>query len=185
MSMIDFSRKENAMKLKCEYYFAVLFASIFASPLNAFSGSAYEPAPSREWVRQYVSNALSNSVSEVANNAQSFTSNGVTSITAGIGEYTISATYEFPNVQCVTASNCTERSEAFGITNGVKWVRNGLSRYSGKSVQDIIVERERFMCGVFATVMKSLDSFYEGSNKVFDVVLSYVTESESKKIKGE
>lgn len=138
-----------------------------------------------KYVAAYVANAFSNSSAQVAMDARTETTEGgTTRITAGSGEYQLTATYELAVNQCVTASDCTELATGRGITNGAQWVKSG-NQFVGAGLPPFTAGEGVWHCATFTSKDSTTAEFYIGNTLAFRTTLSYVTESKAKEIKGE
>lgn len=138
-----------------------------------------------KYVATYVSNALSNSSAQAAMDAKIETSEGgKTSITAGSGDFQLTATFELPVNQCLTASECTEIATSKGIANGSKWVKVG-NKYVGQGLPDITEASGIWHCSIFSSKDVTTTEFYANDTLAFKTESSFVTETKANEIKGE
>lgn len=138
-----------------------------------------------KYVAQYVANAISNSPAELVTKSSAVTSNGVTSISVGSGDYILTASWEDKTELALTATNCTAAATAAGITNGVKWAVTTSGGFKSKYAPIITRTPTNYVCAAFSTQDATPSPFLSGTNVIFETSLSYVTLSQAKTIKGE
>lgn len=147
------------------------------SVVAAFAALAWasEPAPTREWVRRYVGQAVSNSTGSVVADTQIAESNGVVTISAGNGEYALTAVYERPSVLAIVASDCI--SGLAIATNGMKWAQISPAAYSN-SYGVITATATNYVYQGFSTrAINGPPAFYNGTNRLFTIGFTIITRS--------
>lgn len=156
-----------------------------AACLNAVAGVGATTNWVEKYVRDYVANAISNSLSEMASAAVVTTSNGVTRISAGSGDYVLVASFESASILALTATNCTADAVAAGISNGERWAAMDGGGFRGVGVPDITLTSTNYVCGAFSSTDRLPIVFNSGTNAVFRTTTIYVTPTEAKEIRGE
>lgn len=162
----------------------IMLAAV-AACLNASAGVGATTNWVVRYVRDYVANAISNSPSEMASAAVVTTTNGVTRISAGSGDYVLVASFENASILALTATNCTAEAVAAGISNGERWAITPSGDFVGVGVPDIGTTPTNYVCGAFWSLSNIPYEFYSASGSVFRTSASYVTPSVAKEIRGE
>ena len=163
----------------------LFLVAAIAACLNASAGVGATTNWVVRYVRDYVANAISNSPSELASQSIVVTSNGVTYITAGSGEYALVASFENATELSLTATNCSSEAIAAGITDGERWAITPSGDFVGVGVPDIGTTPTNYVCGAFWSLSNIPYEFYSASGSVFRTSASYVTPSVAKEIRGE
>ena len=162
-----------------------MLATIFISAALALSG-AQEPAPSREWVRQYCATAcVAQTAAAVASTAHAVSSNGVNVTTLQVGTNILTMTYEDATVPALRATDCNAAAAAGGITNGMLFVwRDEATNYANGAIA-IVPSRTNLVCGAF-TSHDSTNVVYmtDGSGGAFAVWFTFLQPSVAEKITG-
>lgn len=162
----------------------IMLAAV-AACLNASAGVGATTNWVARYVADYVANAISNSPSEMASAAVVTTSNGVTRISAGIGDYVLVASFENASILALTATNCTAEAVAAGISNGERWAAMDGGGFRGVGVPDITPTPTNYVCGSFGSAGNLPIEFSSPSGAVFRTTARYVTPSVAKEIRGD
>lgn len=136
-----------------------MLATIFISAALALSG-AQEPAPSREWVRQYCATAcVAQTAAAVAGTGESVRSNDVTRTTLTVGTNTFTVVVEDATVPALRATDCNAAAAAGGITNGMLFVwRDEATNYANGAIA-IVPSRTNLVCGLYRSATEA-DAVY-------------------------
>ena len=162
----------------------IMLAAV-AACLNASAGVGATTNWVARYVADYVANAISNSPSEMASAAVVTTSNGVTRISAGIGDYVLVASFEDASIIALTAADCMAEAIAAGISNGEQWAAMDGGGFRGVGVPDITPTPTNYVCGAFGSADRLPMTFNSGTNAVFRTTLRYVTPTEAREIRGD
>ena len=163
----------------------MLMLAAVAACLNAAAGVGATTNWVARYVAEYVANAISNSTAEVATKAASVTTNDTTTVTAGVGEFALSASWENSTKLSLTATNCTAEAIAAGISDGERWAIGDGGGFSGVGVPDITKTPTNYVCGAFSTSGSMPIEFLSATGVAFSTTAEYVTPSEAREIRGE
>lgn len=151
--------------------------------LAAFATTAGEPAPTREWVRRYVANTISNSSAQVESETKAVFTNGVNSITTGGGAYALRATWEDAIYPVLCATNVTQAG-SYIAQNGTMWVWDSANSRYYNSLNEITATSRGFVyLGFASTNVNGNTWFYRDANTpLFSVFGTSVAASRRKAI---
>lgn len=162
----------------------IMLAAV-AACINAVAGVGATTNWVARYVADYVSNAISNSIAETSAKASSATTNDITTVSAGTGEYALTASWENATKLSLTATNCTAEAIAAGISDGECWAIGDGGDFRGVGVPDITKTPTNYVCAAFSSSGSSPMGFLSATGVAFSTTAVYVTPSEARAIRGE
>lgn len=106
----------------------MIAAALFGAALLS-AGAEDVKIATRDWVTNYVAQAISSSRSELEATATVTATGGVTVIEVGDGQNVMRLMYEDSTDAALRATNCTAAAATAGVTNGCTFVWNGAGAY--------------------------------------------------------
>ena len=113
-----------------------IIATAFLPALCRVSAAVQEPAPSRDWVRAYVSNTVQTAT---------HVSDGTRVYTAGTGMSRIRLEVQEASVYALVATNATPASVSAGVTNGMHFVWDEASHSYTNHAQSVVATKTNFV----------------------------------------
>lgn len=140
-----------------------------------------------KFVREYVSNALSNSTATISAEANVSTSNGTTTTSFQAGGYEIGMTFETADQPALVAQDCSSAAVADGVTNGYMWAWSDQgSRYINVAGQPIIPTETNFTYKGVGSVEIGGKTYLQtaGGSNYCEVRFAQIQKSAADKLKG-
>lgn len=154
--------------------------------VNAFAGVGATTNWVAQYVREYVGNAISNSVGEVTANTQTVTTGEVSQVTSGTAECPIVMRITMPSVAALIADDCSPLVQPQGITNGTLWAWNSTtSRYERQGHLPIVPTPTNFLWNAIGSVSDNGKvAFKNAATKLFVVNGTFLTEAQAREVRG-
>ena len=165
----------------------VITAALLSASFPAF---AFSTGATTNWVaqyvREYVSNATSNSTGEVYANTKSVTTGEVTQVTSGTAECPIVMRITTPSVAALIADECSPLVQPQEITNGTLWAWNSTtSRYERDGKLPIVPTPTNFVWNAIGSVSDNGKvAFKNAATKLFVVNGTFLTEEQAREVRG-
>lgn len=133
--------------------------SIALAAVAACVAAFAEPAPSRAWVRNFVSNFVQKSSATIQAEQTEVNTNGCTVITTGSGEDQVVLTIEDATVRALKASAVTSAAVSRGVTNDMRFVWSGGGSWLNPSATITSTATNFVFDGVGSAVIDGVDTF--------------------------
>lgn len=146
--------------------------NVLATMLSAAAMAVQEPAPSRQWVRDYVrTNAMPSATYTRS------VKDGVVTVTGTLGGESVTITGQIHDRLALVATNALEAAVAAGITNGMRFAWDGSGSFTNAPAAKSI--RVSTSCFLFEGVESVRDGICDMFPGLFGVLGTKVTRAES------
>ena len=162
-----------------------ILAAVSATSLSAGTGATTNWVA--QFVREYVSNALSNSTASIAADAKVTTTNGASMTVFTAGGYEIGYVFETADQPALVAADCGAGAATYGVTNGFLWAWSDQAvRYINTTTDPIIPTPTNFTFRGVASIERDGNTYIRNAagQEIFAVKFTNIQKSAADKLKG-